>query len=76
MALKATLPVSYASALKRPRRIGLRTQYATIYPATCHRVRPNPSLSPRPATAGQLARVARWFMLHHAGKPSCLRGRG
>ncbi len=39
-------------------------------------VRPNPSLSPRPTTAGRLARVARWFMLHHAGKPSLLRGRG
>ena len=37
---------------------------------------PNPSLSPRPATAGRLARAARWFMLHRAGKPSCLRGRG
>jgi hypothetical protein len=40
------------------------------------RVRPNPSLSPRPTTAGRLARAARWFMLHRAGKPSCLRGRG
>jgi hypothetical protein len=39
-------------------------------------VRPNPSLSPRPATAGRLARAARWFMLHSAGKPSRLRGRG
>jgi hypothetical protein len=39
-------------------------------------VGPNPSLSPRPATAGRLARVARWFMLHHTGKPPCLRGRG
>ena len=39
-------------------------------------LRPNPSLSPRPATAGQLARAARWFMLHRAVKPSCLRGRG
>jgi hypothetical protein len=38
-------------------------------------MRPNPSLSPRPTTAGQLARVARWFMLHHTGKPSRLRGR-
>jgi hypothetical protein len=40
------------------------------------KVRPNPSLSPRPATAGQLARAARWLMLHRAGKPSRLRGRG
>ena len=39
-------------------------------------VRHNPSLSPRPTTAGRLARAARWFMLHRAGKPSCLRGRG
>jgi hypothetical protein len=39
-------------------------------------VTPNPSLSPRPATAGQLARAARWFMLHRTGKPSRLRGRG
>jgi hypothetical protein len=38
--------------------------------------RPNPSLSPRPATAGHLARAVRWFMLHRTGKPSCLRGRG
>ena len=40
------------------------------------RARPNPSLSPRPTTAGRLARAARSFMLHHAGKPSRLRGRG
>jgi hypothetical protein len=40
------------------------------------RARPNPSLSPRPTTAGRLARAARWFMLHRTGKPSRLRGRG
>ncbi len=39
-------------------------------------VLPNPSLSPRPATAGRLARAAPWFILHRTGKPSCLRGRG
>ncbi len=37
---------------------------------------PNPSLSPRPTTAGRLARAVRWFMLHRTGKPSRLRGRG
>jgi hypothetical protein len=46
------------------------------YPEPGKTLRPNPSLSPRPTTAGRLARAARWFMLHHAGKPSHLRGRG
>jgi hypothetical protein len=45
--------------------------FSSTYP-----VRHNPSLSPRPTTAGRLARAARWFMLHRAGKPSRLRGRG
>ena len=40
------------------------------------RARPNPSLSPRPTTAGRLARAAPWFILHRTGKPSCRSGRG
>jgi hypothetical protein len=47
-----------------------------MHQPSAQRVRPNPSLSPRPATAGRLARAARWFMLHRTGKPSCRSGRG
>jgi hypothetical protein len=39
-------------------------------------VRPNPSLSPRPATAGHARREAGLFMLRFAAGASCLRGRG
>jgi hypothetical protein len=39
-------------------------------------VRHNPSLSPRPTTAGRLARAAPWFILLRTGKPSCRSGRG
>jgi hypothetical protein len=62
---------------RQPRRGGFRSPPAEVanFPCACT-VRHNPSLSPRPATAGRLARAARWFMLHRAGKPSCLRGRG
>jgi hypothetical protein len=62
---------------RQPRRGGFRGAQAGIanFSRTCG-VRHNPSLSPRPTTAGRLARVVRWFMLHHAGKPSRLRGRG
>jgi hypothetical protein len=62
---------------RQPRRGGFLGVPAgmTNFSGTC-RVRHNPSLSPRPTTAGQLARAARWFMLHRAGKPSRLRGRG
>jgi hypothetical protein len=62
---------------RQPRRGGFRGVQARItnFSGSC-RVRHNPSLSPRPTTAGQLARAARWFMLHRAGKPSRLRGRG
>jgi hypothetical protein len=50
-----------------------RSAHAT-FAAT--RARPNPSLSPRPTTAGRLARAAPWFILHRTGKPSCRSGRG
>jgi len=62
---------------RQPRRGGFRSLRAEItnFSSACP-VRHNPSLSPRPTTAGRLARVVRWFMLHHAGKPSHLRGRG
>ncbi len=62
---------------RQPRRGGFRGVQARItnFSGSC-RVRHNPSLSPRPTTAGQLARAARWFILHRAGKPSHLRGRG
>jgi hypothetical protein len=62
---------------RQPRRGGFRSGPAeiTYFSSTCA-VRHNPSLSPRPTTAGRLARAARWFMLHRTGKPSCLRGRG
>jgi hypothetical protein len=42
---------------------------------TVREVRPNPSLSPRPATAGCARREAGLFMLHFAAGTSCLRGR-
>jgi hypothetical protein len=62
---------------RQPRRGGFRSGLAemTNLSSACT-VRHNPSLSPRPTTAGRLARAARWSMLHRAGKPSCLRGRG
>jgi hypothetical protein len=62
---------------RQPGRGGFRSLRAEItnFSSACT-VRHNPSLSPRPTTAGRLARAARWFMLHRAGKPSCLRGRG
>jgi hypothetical protein len=62
---------------RQPRRGGFRSPPAevTSFSSTCT-VRHNPSLSPRPTTAGRLARAVRWFILHRAGKPSCLRGRG
>ena len=61
----------------QPRRGGFRSLRAEIsnFSRTCS-VRHNPSLSPRPTTAGRLARVAPWFILHHTGKPSCRSGRG
>ncbi len=40
------------------------------------RMRPNPSLSPRPATAGCARREAGLSMLHFAAGTPCLRGRG
>jgi hypothetical protein len=60
-----------------PRRGGFLGVRAGItnFSGTCA-VRHNPSLSPRPTTAGRLARAARWFMLHRTGKPSCRSGRG
>jgi hypothetical protein len=62
---------------RQPRRAGFRSSPGEVTNFSCAcTVRHNPSLSPRPTTAGRLARAARWFMLHHAGKPSCLRGRG
>jgi hypothetical protein len=62
---------------RQPRRGGFRGVQAGITNFSCAcTVRHNPSLSPRPTTAGRLARAVRWFMLHRAGKPSCLRGRG
>ncbi len=62
---------------RHPRRGGFRGVQAGItnFSRACT-VRHNPSLSPRPTTAGRLARAARCFMLHRTGKPSCLRGRG
>jgi hypothetical protein len=62
---------------RQPRRVGFRSPPAEVtnFSYACT-VRHNPSLSPRPATAGRLARAVRWFMLHHAGKPTHLRGRG
>jgi hypothetical protein len=62
---------------RQPRRGGFRSTPAEVtnFSCTCA-VRHNPSLSPRPTTAGRLARAVRWFMLHRTGKPSCLRGRG
>jgi hypothetical protein len=62
---------------RQPRRGGFRSLREEIAkPSSTCTVRHNPSLSPRPTTAGRLARAARWFMLHRTGKPSCLRGRG
>jgi hypothetical protein len=62
---------------RQPRRGGFLGVRAGItnFSGTCG-VRHNPSLSPRPTTAGRLARAARWFMLHRTGKPSCRSGRG
>ena len=62
---------------RQPRRGGFRSPPAEVanFPCACT-VRHNPSLSPRPTTAGRLARAAPWFILHRAGKPSRLRGRG
>jgi hypothetical protein len=62
---------------RQPRRGGFRGVQAGItnFSSACT-VRHNPSLSPRPTTAGRLARAAHWFILHRTGKPSCLRGRG
>jgi hypothetical protein len=62
---------------RQPRRGGFRGVQAGIANFSCAcTVRHNPSLSPRPTTAGRLARAAPWFILHRAGKPSRLRGRG
>jgi hypothetical protein len=62
---------------RQPGRSGFRSLLAEVtnFSGACT-VRHNPSLSPRPTTAGRLARAARWFMLHRTGKPSRLRGRG
>jgi hypothetical protein len=62
---------------RQPRRGGFSGVQAGItnFSSACT-VRHNPSLSPRPTTAGRLARAAPWFILHRTGKPSCLRGRG
>jgi hypothetical protein len=62
---------------RQPRRVGIRSPPAEVanFSRACT-VRHNPSLSPRPTTAGRLARAVRWFMLHRTGKPSCRSGRG
>jgi hypothetical protein len=62
---------------RQPRRGRFRSGPAEItnVSSACT-VRHNPSLSPRPTTAGRLARVAPWFILLHTGKPSCRSGRG
>jgi hypothetical protein len=62
---------------RQPRRGGFHSAQAgkTNFSSACT-VRHNPSLSPRPTTAGRLARAAPWFILLRTGKPSCLRGRG
>ena len=62
---------------RQPRRGGVRSLRAEIanFSSACT-VRHNPSLSPRPTTAGRLARAAPWFILLRTGKPSCRSGRG
>jgi hypothetical protein len=82
VARDSTLPGSAPTAQERRAQV-LNHQRCTppasrilLAAAVATRARPNPSLSPRPTTAGRLARAARWFMLHRTGKPSCLRGRG
>jgi hypothetical protein len=62
---------------RQPRRGGVRSLRAEITNFSCAcTVGHNPSLSPRPTTAGRLARAAPWFILLRTGKPSRLRGRG